>query len=591
MPLGPPKTVAESGKDSMLSGGGLAPSPIKSAQSGAQGVKCGQCGHYHRGGNICSYNKSFDGILELFKGNPYHEPKGSPNGGRFAKKPFDLTDTTSVDTPEFEKPAGGPLGPAKITESPVVHSGGQGPGDGKDDGKPDDTDDISTSEGNMSDTDFKATKQQKVSKPPTGTKTEAGTVASKVGGKKSPVNIGPDPLQPSDNPVKDAVDAAVADAESIGMNQKMGRQGVHEAAIEAAMKQSPEKFEGGPMTPRKDRTRQKREPGEPSRQGTGAHDPWTEASKQANLSAQRDAAEKVRQGGGDSLDQAMAGQAAWMESDNAYKEAMESAMDPASVPGNTKQLAAKWKQRQSGIEGIMPSATQPSPPPTTTPPTTTPAAPTQQNVPGPDGGTQQAMATPESQSPSDTSTYDRLVTEEKYGKVFDRASKQGFTPEEAHQAASQATEGHAPVEGWQSPNQRSAAAKEEKQATKDVAATEKQATKDTAGNLKEQARMDAFQNKPQGSFLNGNPFSQMYSAGAGMGSSMTQESGGAGPVAAFAAQRTHQLLNPNLRKETAPAFAGTGTGARTKDRHAGGTTSAIPTGQGAIKSIETLLGM
>ena len=85
----------------------------------------------------------------------------------------------------------------------------------------------------------------------------------------------------------------------------------------------------------------------------------------------------------------------------------------------------------------------------------------------------------------------------------------------------------------------------------------------------------------------------MYGAGAGIGSSMTQDSGVAGPTGAFAAQRAHQLLNPDLRPHTAPTFAGTGRGARTRDSHSTGTTAATAPGQGipAQKSVEGLLGL
>ena len=135
------------------------------------------------------------------------------------------------------------------------------------------------------------------------------------------------------------------------------------------------------------------------------------------------------------------------------------------------------------------------------------------------------------------------------------------------------------------------AVKDKQQAAQDKqqAAQDKQEQKAESDKLKQQGKMDAHEAKQGNAAAQGTPFSQMYGAGAGIGSSMTQETGGVGPTAAFAAQRAHQLLNPDLKPHTAPAFAGTGTGARTKDQHSKGTASALAPGMG--KSVESLLGI
>ncbi len=86
----------------------------------------------------------------------------------------------------------------------------------------------------------------------------------------------------------------------------------------------------------------------------------------------------------------------------------------------------------------------------------------------------------------------------------------------------------------------------------------------------------------------GMPFGQMYGAGAAMGAGLATPGGAVGPTGAFVAQRAHQLLNPNLRPETAPAMAHRGIGARSADYRAMETGRA-PQSAGAIKSIESLL--
>ncbi len=130
---------------------------------------------------------------------------------------------------------------------------------------------------------------------------------------------------------------------------------------------------------------------------------------------------------------------------------------------------------------------------------------------------------------------------------------------------------------------------------KDAIALEAQKKADAEQKAKDQAyaKMDAFQAGKGSKAPRGLPFSQMYGAGAGIGSSMTQDSGVAGQTGAFVAQRAHQLLNPDLRPHTAPTFAGTGRGARTRDSHSKGTTAATAPGQGipAQKSVEGLLGL
>ena len=132
MGLRPPKTVAEAGKDRMMSGGGNAPLPTKPDQAGAGGVKCGQCGHYHRAGNICSYNKSFtDDLSSFMKSNDNRVPKGTKEGGQFAPKNQGVKDS-----------------------KPMKHSGPHGSGDG--DGKKTEADTgvVSTSQGQMSSNEF-----------------------------------------------------------------------------------------------------------------------------------------------------------------------------------------------------------------------------------------------------------------------------------------------------------------------------------------------------------------------------------------------------------------------------------------------------
>ena len=165
----------------------------------------------------------------------------------------------------------------------------------------------------------------------------------------------------------------------------------------------------------------------------------------------------------------------------------------------------------------------------------------------------------------------------KYSKTYDEALSNDMSDSEAHAAAAQAS-GLDSQEGtdYQSKGQKKAA---EKQAAADAKADAKAGA--TAGSKA----------GSKASTSGGLPFSQMYGAGAGIGSSMTQESGAAGSTASFAAQRAHQLLNPDLRSSTSPTFAGTGTGARTKDQHSKGTTSATAPGQGIGKSLDDLLGM
>lgn len=691
MAIGPPKTVASAGKDRMM-GLGATPAPTKPNQAGAAGVKCGSCGHYHKPGSICS-NKSVDGVLDLLKANPYHEEKGKPNGGQFAKKPMEDAATTpgkfdnsDLSTgPEFEKPAGGPLGPAKITKTPVVHSGGQGTGDGVDDGKPDDPNKVSTSEGVKTSDEASAISEDAKEKP--GDRFRASVAETQVGAKR-PAGARFRSGAPSPGDANTEVEqGTVAGAGKKGNARQAKIRADREAASQAISadfdKQNAEDFQ-----PLKNVHRG------PKASGIAPETPQDLQEQKAR----------------DQLATLMG---------SPQKTAFESDEKSRFNPANQAAMLA---------DPSVATANSPS------------------NL-----------------NPSDTSTYDRLVKEEKYGKTFDRASKQGFSPEESHLAASQATGGHSQAEGWQSPNQKTAAAKElksqqaaqaaqVKQAAKDQKSQQAAQTKATALQAKQDKASAALQGKedkanakqliagarqsldnsdkqaklaeagaakrdkvlgkesnqeifgdldaanssmgdtmgvqqehdqvfggqdpvepddlssmigpsgqskmsqqreesanaasisgeapsiaptstaeskqfaqagaaidkqsaaagkpgaagapgkpvaaPTGSTgkpaqqgsRGGTAFSQMYGAGAGMGTAMTQEAGAAGPTSAFAAQRTHQLLNPNLRKETAPTMAGTGTGARTNDRHAGGSTSAVPVGQGAQKSIETLLG-
>ena len=52
------------------------------------------------------------------------------------------------------------------------------------------------------------------------------------------------------------------------------------------------------------------------------------------------------------------------------------------------------------------------------------------------------------------------------------------------------------------------------------------------------------------------PFSQLYGAGASMGSGLASPGGSAAPTAGFVAQRTHGLLNPALNNAAGPGIAG-----------------------------------
>jgi len=52
------------------------------------------------------------------------------------------------------------------------------------------------------------------------------------------------------------------------------------------------------------------------------------------------------------------------------------------------------------------------------------------------------------------------------------------------------------------------------------------------------------------------PFSQLYGAGASMGSGLGTPGGSAAPTAGFVAQRTHSLLNPSMNSGAGPAVAG-----------------------------------
>ncbi|MCF6205374.1 MAG: hypothetical protein L3J47_00575 [Sulfurovum sp.] len=68
----------------MFTGAGKAPLPTGTDQSGSSGVKCGQCGNYHKQGSICSYTKSFEDELAMFlKGGTKHAPAGTSTGGQF----------------------------------------------------------------------------------------------------------------------------------------------------------------------------------------------------------------------------------------------------------------------------------------------------------------------------------------------------------------------------------------------------------------------------------------------------------------------------------------------------------------------------
>lgn len=613
----PPKTVSQQNKDKMMSGDGMSPLPSRPNQASAKGMACGKCGHHHKPGSICSFDKSdVDGLSSLLKGNPNRLPKGAPNGsgGQFTTSKRGVKDST-----------------------PMKHSGPHGSGDGDGKKTKDDAGVVSTSEGIMSSKEFKDAKETKQSRPnvqnmaqdpkvPTGASEPKGkqqpglkgdaTMAGKVSAKKPSDGGGVEGLMGAESgpkdPVKQAVEESVADAESIGMREDLGRQYVHEAAIQAAMEADPKKFEGGPLTPRAERPTPAREPGMPQKQGTNAMDPWTTASVEGNRSAQKEAAERVRKMGGDSMDQAIAGQAAWVESNNAYKEAMEAGIDPAEVPGRRKELSDQWNRRQSGgVEDLMKpadtqptqalqSATRPPQPPsqptqniTTGQPTSQPAptvdmspatqeqkvAPTvlmdPSEMPQAPAASPAAAQSPQEQaSPQqgaqDSSMYDKMVSQEKYGRVYDRAINQGFSPQDAHTAASQHS-GISVEDGWQSPGQK-------KQSAKEAKAAEKQA-KQQEGARQKQLAQGTRDTKVKQPAKQGIGFAPAYSQGAAIGSSQTSDSGVVAPTASFAAQRAHHLLNPKKKNQQSYAQV----------RQAPKANIAKPPQMG--KSIEMLLGI
>jgi hypothetical protein len=90
----------------------------------------------------------------------------------------------------------------------------------------------------------------------------------------------------------------------------------------------------------------------------------------------------------------------------------------------------------------------------------------------------------------------------------------------------------------------------------------------------------------------GLPIAQMYGAGSAIGSGLAgSPGGGVAPTASFAAQRAHQLLNPNLNSTTGPALAnpGSGPGGRAAWQSANASQKPIHNNFGIRKSVLDVL--
>jgi hypothetical protein len=469
------------------------PLPTKSAPQSKPGIKCPNCGHHHKPGNICSFNKSnildslfkaeskFDfggstssdeskvaeaasktgsGISGHSGGNPYHD-----EGGKFTTKDRAASQTTGKGE-----------GAVSLDEKkPEVGSGrgshNQGDVEDKFDFGGEDFSSTGLKQSELKQQAAAQNKQEEVAssdiKSDEDKEIAAAVAKQKANQDLKQTSSGQKNLKasPEQRLQQDKVGRKMA---AIARDKPVlaGVMGQHKA-------EHPEKYQGSPYyQQRKERGTDPR-PSPPGIAVEEPKDPYTDEHAKIGAKLQNDAYNEARVSGADHVTALQVGQQAWMNSANAFEQARKQGIPAEQVmqklpqeggatlldrlgigqaktgtmaPGaQTKQPIAEGTQEAGKVTTELPKLGRPTTPMSAQqfgqdqPPSAAPEVkpPIAEGTQEAAAGTQEAAAGTQEAAPISPSIAQKVQQKAKYDQMYNKAKKLGFSHEDAHAAANE----------------------------------------------------------------------------------------------------------------------------------------------------------